>query len=215
MDERATALTCLLRVARDRRAAVAGIAAALGAIGREEADASQQQRRRRRRRDRCHRVRQTCNRASDCCNTLACEPVDGLPGEHCCRRQREGCSGDDDCCGFLFCTPGGACDVPDSDRALKANFASVDAGDLLARVSQLPIAGWCAAGGGAVEHRMRPHPGAFAATFGVGGDETRIHVLDGQGVVLAAIQGAARQMDELRAEAAALRARIEALGQGN
>ena len=205
MDERATALTRLLRMVRDRRAALAGLAG----ISVQSA-AGNRRRRKRRSKDRCHRVTRACNRPSDCCGTLACEPVTGLAGERCCRRQGEGCSGVNDCCGFLFCTPAGSCEIPDSDRALKANFASVDPVDMLGRVARLTFAGERGDAGAPVA-RVRPNPGDFAELFGVGADERRIHVVDAQGVVLAAIQGAARLTAELNAESAALQARLDAL----
>jgi cell division protein FtsB len=48
----------------------------------------------------------------------------------------------------------------------------------------------------------------FAAAFNVGDDDRRIHVVDGQGVALAAIQGLTQELRALQAENAALAARV-------
>jgi hypothetical protein len=51
----------------------------------------------------------------------------------------------------------------------------------------------------------------FAAAFHVGDDDRRIHVVDGQGVALAAIQGLTQELRALRAENATLAARVAEL----
>ena len=195
--------------ARSLGLALVGLAAlpALGVAGTRS-------RRRRRRRDRCRRVTERCNRARDCCNTLACEAIAGVSGDRCCRRRGERCAGAGDCCGFDFCNTAGVCDVPQSDRALKANFASVDPVDMLTRVGRLSIVGWSENRKGDAVPRVGPRPEEFAAAFGLGAEAGRIHPIDGQGVALAAIQGAARALAETRAETDRLRARLEALERG-
>jgi hypothetical protein len=51
----------------------------------------------------------------------------------------------------------------------------------------------------------------FAALFGVGADDRHIHVLDGQGVALAAIQGLVARIEELQEENSRLAARVSRL----
>ncbi|MGH2615500.1 MAG: hypothetical protein ACRDJC_09700 [Thermomicrobiales bacterium] len=191
------------------RAIGATLAALVGLSA--EGEVGMTRRKKRRRKDRCQRVTEHCNRATDCCNSLVCEPVNGLSGNRCCRLLRTACAGPQDCCGALFCNTSGECDASDSDRALKANFAAIDAVDMLERVRTLPIASWDAAVWGTTGSHVGPLPHDFAVTFGVGADDAHIHVIDGQGIVLAAIQGAARLTVELHAESASLRARLDAL----
>jgi hypothetical protein len=98
-----------------------------------------------------------------------------------------------------------------SDRAMKANFGSVDPADMLERVRALPITTWnYLADHPAVRH-IGPMAQDFAALFAVGADDRHIHPIDGQGVALAAIQGLAAEVDRLQREQAALVERIAAL----
>jgi hypothetical protein len=101
--------------------------------------------------------------------------------------------------------------LPPSDRNLKANFGSVDAADMLARVRQLPISTWNYTSDDPGIRHIGPMAQDFAATFGVGADERHIHPIDGQGVALAAIQGLMAEVETLRQENAALAARLETL----
>ena len=98
-----------------------------------------------------------------------------------------------------------------SDRALKANFGSVDAADMLARVRELPIATWNYRHDDPAVRHIGPMAQDFAAAFGVGADDRHIHPLDGQGVALAAIQGLAAELERLHEENARLAERVAAL----
>ena len=100
-----------------------------------------------------------------------------------------------------------------SDRAQKANLASVDPVDMLHRVRELPIATWNYTSEDAAIRHIGPMAQDFAATFGVGGDDRHIHPIDGHGVALAAIQGLAAELERLREENATLAARLAALEQ--
>ena len=100
-----------------------------------------------------------------------------------------------------------------SDRAVKANVASVDPVDMLNRVRDLPIATWNYTSDDAAIRHIGPMAQDFAATFGVGGDDRHIHPIDGHGVALAAIQGLAAEVERLREENATLAARLAALEQ--
>ena len=160
---------------------------------------------------RCTRVGRRCRRIRDCCGSLACEPIDGVSGQRCCRQQFANCSREADCCGFLFCRPDGKCDLPDSDRALKTNFASVDPADILERLRALPISTWNYTADDPSVRHLGPMAQDFAALFAVGADDRHIHPLDGQGVSLAAIQGLLACIDALQAQNAQLAARVASL----
>jgi hypothetical protein len=98
-----------------------------------------------------------------------------------------------------------------SDRNLKTNFASIDPADMLRRVQALPITTWnYTADDPAVRH-VGPMAQDFAALFGVGTDDRRIHAVDGQGVTLAAIQGLIAEIEQLRSQNLALAARVASL----
>jgi hypothetical protein len=134
----------------------------------------------------------------------------------CCGTSDASCTGDGDCCAGLACTPDGpgkVCTVPISDRAVKANLASVDPVDMLARVRDLPITTWNYTSDDPTIRHIGPMAQDFAATFGVGVDDRHIHPIDGHGVALAAIQGLAAEVERLREENAALAARLAALEQ--
>ena len=102
-----------------------------------------------------------------------------------------------------------------SDRNAKENFEPVDPDAVLEGVIQLPITTWnYKAEDDAIRH-MGPTAQDFYAAFGLGADDKHIAPLDASGVALAAIQGLYRQNQDLRAENAQLRARVEALEQEN
>ncbi len=175
------------------------------------------------RRKRCKRLFARCTPGGKrkCCNRLKCrvpyDIQDGSSSEtHCCRLEGESCSVNNDCCYPSFCSshpePGGEC-VVNSDRALKANFGSVDPADMLTRVRDLPISTWNYTSDDASVRHIGPMAQDFAATFGVGSDDRHIHPVDGQGVALAAIQAVAAELERLRAENAALSDRLAALEQ--
>lgn len=76
-----------------------------------------------------------------------------------------------------------------SDRNRKENFASVDPQTVLMGVVDLPIQRWnYKAEDPAVRH-LGPSAQEFAATFGLGANDTTISTVDADGVSLAAIQG--------------------------
>jgi len=103
--------------------------------------------------------------------------------------------------------------VHPSDRALKANLASVDPVDMLARVRDLPITTWNYTRDDLAIRHIGPMAQDFAAIFGLGADDRYIHPIDGQGVALAAIQGLITEVERLRHDNAALAARLVALEQ--
>ena len=93
-----------------------------------------------------------------------------------------------------------------SDRNIKENFAPVDPGEVLERVSSMPIQRWNYIG------EEVPHIGPvaqdFYGAFEVGMDDKHISMVDADGVALAAIQGLNAKLEK---ENAALRTQLEAL----
>jgi hypothetical protein len=97
-----------------------------------------------------------------------------------------------------------------SDRNAKENFKVVDPTLVLEKVSALPMTTWNFKGDPDALH-LGPMAQDFRAAFGLGVNETSIATVDEAGVALAAIQALKRQLDEMRAENAALRVRLDAL----
>jgi hypothetical protein len=160
---------------------------------------------------RCRKAGKSCKRGKDCCGSLRCAQA-GDPGHlRCCRNDGGACTDGNDCCGELLCAMDGTCQLPTSDRALKANFGSVDPADMLSRVRALPIATWNYTSDDASIRHIGPMAQDFAATFGVGADNRHIHPLDGQGIALAAIQGLSSELAVLREENLALAWRLAKL----
>ena len=107
-----------------------------------------------------------------------------------------------------------------SDKNLKMGVVPVDALDVLARVSALPLATWSYIAQGEGVRHLGPMAQDFRAAFGLGENDTTISTLDADGVALAAIQGLnqkleadnarlRRELEVLREDLAALRALIE------
>jgi hypothetical protein len=115
-----------------------------------------------------------------------------------------------------------------SDRSVKENFASVDGGEVLSRLAEVPIESWNYEGQDASIRHMGPMAQDFYAAFGLGEDKLHISTVDADGVALAAIQGLYEIVQELQDENAALEAdnadlhqrfddleaRVSALGDG-
>ena len=76
-----------------------------------------------------------------------------------------------------------------SDRNKKANFATVNAREVLGRVVSLPIETWNYLSQGPSVRHIGPMAQDFHTAFGVGEDDTHINMVDANGVALAAIQG--------------------------
>ncbi len=86
-----------------------------------------------------------------------------------------------------------------SDRNLKQNFETVDAGEILEKIVALPIQSW--------SYKLQPgekHIGPvaqdFHAAFGLGDSERGITTVDEGGVALAAIQGLNQKLEAQRIE---------------
>jgi hypothetical protein len=185
-------------------------------VGLATADARQK------RKKRCRKFRRACKPGGKrkCCGDLKCRAT-GFAGEFpptCCKTDGKPCAEQRDCCQGLCCGgPEGdrtCTELCVSDRALKANFGTIDPTDMLERVRALPISTWNYTSDDPAVRHIGPMAQDFAATFGVGVDDRHIHPLDGQGVALAAIQGLLNQIEALREENVQLAARIAALEDG-
>ena len=96
-----------------------------------------------------------------------------------------------------------------SDRNTKEAITAVDPGDILAKVSALPIATWRRKGD-PVTH-LGPMAQDFSATFGLGINDRTIASVDMAGVSLAAIQALNAENEALKARLAELEKVVAAL----
>ena len=94
---------------------------------------------------------------------------------------------------------------------MKTDFATVDGQAVLAQVAALPVQSWRYRTEDPAVRHIGPMAQDFAAAFHLGDDDRHIHVVDGQGVALAAIQGLRQEVRTLQADNAALAARVTAL----
>jgi len=106
-------------------------------------------------------------------------------------------------------------DCDDSDRNVKGNFADVDARDILARLSAIPIETWNYKRQDPSVRHIGPMAQDFYATFGVGEDDRHINTVDASGVSLAAIQALYQIVQQKDAQVAELEARLEVLEQAS
>lgn len=101
-----------------------------------------------------------------------------------------------------------------SDRNIKENFTTVDAGDVLAQVAALPITRWNYKDDPSAQH-IGPVAQDFRAAFGLGSDDKSITTVDADGIALTAIQALNSKVnqrdDEIRALVRQQQSQIEAL----
>ena len=164
---------------RRRALALATAAAALRLIGGEEVAAG----------SRLNGAK--CDRGGQCAST------------HCCPRRCQTCCSDEHCGPFETCICSCSCAAV-SDRALKTDITPADGQAVLATLAALPIATWRYRSDDPAVRHIGPMAQDFAAAFGVGDTDRAIHVVDGQGVALAAIQALHLEVAELRRQLAAL-----------
>ena len=102
-----------------------------------------------------------------------------------------------------------------SDRNKKDSFATIEPGEVLNKVLEMPITQWKFKTEDESVRHIGPTSQDFMSTFGFGTDEKYIDTVDADGVALAAIQGLNRKlMDSLEQRDAVIEqllARIEAL----
>ncbi len=98
-----------------------------------------------------------------------------------------------------------------SDREAKANFAAVDAQEVLARLAAIPIQTWNYKSQDPSVRHIGPVAQDFYAAFGVGEDDKHISTVDADGVALAAIQELYQLLQEREAQVASLRSQVTSL----
>ena len=98
-----------------------------------------------------------------------------------------------------------------SDASTKENIAAVAGGEILERLTSIPIESWNYKHQDPSVRHIGPMAQDFYAAFGVGRDNGRISTLDADGIALAAIQGLHELVQEQDSEIAELKARLSAL----
>jgi hypothetical protein len=99
-----------------------------------------------------------------------------------------------------------------SDQNAKKNFAPVNGGDVLARLTAVPVEKWNYKWeSDSATPNIGPMAQAFKAAFYPGRDDKSITTLEFDGVELAAIQGLNQKLSEKDAEIAELKARLAKL----
>ena len=98
-----------------------------------------------------------------------------------------------------------------SDKTAKAEFAPVDAQDILRRLAAVPIETWSYRSQDGSARHMGPMAQDFHAAFGVGEDDRYISTVDANGVAMAAIQGLNQLLQENDTEMQELNARLSRL----
>ena len=102
-----------------------------------------------------------------------------------------------------------------SDRNAKENFTAVNARDVLARVSALPVTQWNYKKDSKDVQHVGPMAQDFQAAFQLSADDKHISVVDEGGVALAAIQGLNQKLEETQQAVKAKDGEIQTLKQQN
>ena len=79
------------------------------------------------------------------------------------------------------------CSAP-SDRNIKQNFEAVNGQSILGKIVAMPVTAWSYKTDGASVRHIGPMAQDFAAAFSVGHSDKHIHMVDANGVTMAAIQ---------------------------
>ena len=102
--------------------------------------------------------------------------------------------------------PQGCAPLCRSDRDQKKDITPADPGQVLARLSRLPVATWSYREDPPGVRHMGPMAQDFRAAFGLGDGDRTYHAVDAHGVALAAIQALERMAAEQRRRIEALEA---------
>ena len=84
-----------------------------------------------------------------------------------------------------------------------------DGFEILEKLASLPISEWSYVWDGPRVRHLGPMSQDFAAAFGLGDDDTKIDLIDANGVTMAAIQALYRRLVTLEAEVAELKSRTQ------
>ena len=102
-----------------------------------------------------------------------------------------------------------------SDRAVKTNFAAVDARQIAEAVAAMPITSWNVKAQDPSIRHLGPMAQDFREAFGLGESDRHISSIDADGVALAAIQGLYEMVQERDARIEELEVRLDALEGGS
>jgi hypothetical protein len=98
-----------------------------------------------------------------------------------------------------------------SDENLKENFKSVNGGDLLEKIDELPIQQWNYKNEPDSVVHIGPTAQDFKSVFGVGENDKTISTIDPSGIALAGIKELHKENNELRAQNEELKKQLEDL----
>lgn len=98
-----------------------------------------------------------------------------------------------------------------SDRNIKTGFEQVDELDILDKVAQLPIETWSYTDREPGVRHIGPMAQDFMRAFQVGDSDRHIHMVDANGVNLAAIKALNRKLEEKDAQIAELQAKLDGI----
>jgi hypothetical protein len=98
-----------------------------------------------------------------------------------------------------------------SDVNRKENFRVLDGAEVLAKLAAMSIREWNYKSQDAAIRHVGPTAQDFHAAFGLGEDPLRISTIDADGIALAGVSALARENTALKAQLAALSARLAAL----
>lgn len=98
-----------------------------------------------------------------------------------------------------------------SDRQAKADLLPAERGEILAKISQLPVYTWRYRSQPAEIRHIGPSAQDFHAVFGLGEDAGYISAVDADGVALAGLGEAVRLLNEQEKQIGALSARLDSL----
>ena len=94
------------------------------------------------------------------------------------------------------CTSGPCSPILPSDRSIKENFTEVDEQEILRKVASLPIETWNYTDREQGVRHIGPMAQDFMASFNVGDSDRHIHMVDANGVNLAAIKALNKKLEE-------------------
>jgi len=95
-----------------------------------------------------------------------------------------------------------------SSRQIKQDFASVDADEVLSRVTEMPITSWSYKADGASVRHIGPMAEDFHSAFGLGVDERHLSPGDVASVALVAVQGLQKELQSRDARIAQMEQEI-------
>ncbi len=97
--------------------------------------------------------------------------------------------------------------MTEDERVVSEGLEAVNGPELLAKLATLPVSTWRYRWEPPSMRHLGPMAQDFMATFGLGDDETRIDMVDANGVLTVAIQALYRRIIALEDEVASLRER--------